>query len=125
MDLAMAAILLIEDNAIVQHVHKLIFNKLGHTVEVADSGLSALEILKNKPAYDIIFVDIGLPDIHGFDLIKEVRESFISDPNYPIIALTGYIGENEKKACLAAGATEVLHKPILLNVMSDTLKRYL
>jgi two-component system, OmpR family, aerobic respiration control sensor histidine kinase ArcB len=120
----MAKILLVEDNTIVQHVHKLIFNKLGHTVEIVDSGFKALEILKNKHVYDIIFVDIGLPDIKGFDLIKEIRSSLIQDSNYPIIALTGYIGDAEKKSCLEAGATEVLHKPILLNTMADTLKRY-
>lgn len=121
----MANILLIEDDAIVQHVHKLMFDKLGHTVDLVDSGIAALDRLKNPTSYDIIFVDIGLPDMSGCDLIKEIRKNPVQKEDFPIIALTGYLGEHEKNACLAAGATDVVHKPILMNKMLETLKRYL
>lgn len=118
----MTEVLLIEDDVIVQHAHKLIFNKIGLTVDVADSGASALNILKQKSSYEAIFVDIGLPDMSGFDLIQAIREQ---EKKFLIIALTGYIGETEKQACFNAGATEVIHKPILMNKMVEILKPYL
>lgn len=121
----MAEILLIEDDAIVQHAHKLIFNKLGFKVDLAESGYVALNMLKNKPSYNIIFVDLGLPDINGLDLIEEIRSKHSKNNNLVIIVLTGYIGEREKKACLKAGANNVIHKPILANKMLEVLNPYL
>lgn len=121
----MAEILLVEDDEIVQHVHKLIFDKLGHSVDLVDTGVAALDKLKAKSSYRIIFVDIGLPDMNGFDLIKEIRKNPDNCGKVPVIALTGYIGEPEKNLCFEAGATDVIHKPILMNTMLKILKQYL
>lgn len=118
----MANILLIEDDIIVQHVHKLMLKKLGHQVVVADSGYSALVILKEKDHFEAIFVDLGLPDINGKDLIKEIRGI---DSQIPIIAITGYTTESDKKICLEAGANSVMHKPVIASQMVEVLGQYL
>lgn len=121
----MAMILLIEDDLIVQHVHTLMFHKLGHQVDLAQTGLDAQSKIKTDASkYHIIFVDVGLPDICGTELIKEIRLKYC-ESSFPIIALTGYIGETEKKACLAAGASQVLHKPVLMSKMLEILNYYL
>lgn len=121
----MAEILLIEDDIIVQHVHKTMFQKLGHQVDLVDTAAAALTQLKSYSKYQIIFVDIGLPDMNGYELIRQIRDTFQLGLNFPIIALTGYIGEQEKKDCLAAGATTVLHKPVLMKKMIEILGFYL
>lgn len=120
----MANILLIEDDIIVQHVHKLMFNKLGVTIDMIDSGLIALEKMRNT-SYQIVFIDIGLPDISGIELIKTIHENPKTYGSPILIALTGYIGAQEHDASLAAGAHQVMHKPILLAHLSDTLKCYI
>lgn len=112
-----------EDDFIVQRVHQLMLIKLGCEVDIVDSGISALEKVKNGVQYDIIFVDIGLPDISGFDLIKSLRK-IPSLHSIPIVALTGYAGNEEKQACLDAGATDVKHKPIINKTLKAIIKLY-
>ncbi len=113
--------LLIEDDLIVQRVHTMMLTKLGCKVEIAADGLSALKKVTDF-AYDIIFVDIGLPDISGFEVIEKIKainRNF--SRNIPIIALTGYTGEQEKQDCKQAGASEVIYKPVLAQTMRAVL----
>lgn len=118
----MAEILLIEDDAIVQYAHKLVFKKLGLKIDLAESGITALNMIQNNPSYDIVFVDLGLPDMDGIQLIEKIRKE---KKDIIIIVLTGYIGNSEKNACLSAGANMVIHKPILANKMQEILNPYL
>jgi CheY-like chemotaxis protein len=74
--------------------------------------------------HDIVFVDISLPDISGFDVIKAIRERQ-HDRKVPIVALTVYTGKEEKLACLNAGADEFANKPISLIRLKKLLTRYL
>lgn len=120
----MVEVLLIEDDIIVQHVHKLMFAKLGVPIDMIDSGLDALEKIKNSH-YKIIFIDIGLPDINGIEIIKIIHNNPTIYQTPVLIALTGYIGNQEKEASLAAGAHKIMHKPILIEDLSETLNIYL
>ena len=75
--------------------------------------------------YDILFIDIGLPDIGGFDLIKTIRKNYFPHQHIPIIALTGYAENEERLKCLAAGADEVAIKPITKMELSEILKKHI
>lgn len=115
--------LIIEDDKIVQLIHKNMLSELGCIVDVSDCGKDALKKL-NK--HEIIFVDIGLSDMTGFELISRIRQQ--RDPNMPhlpIIALTGYTGDEEQEACLLAGADEVAAKPITSAQLEDILLRHI
>jgi PAS domain S-box-containing protein len=103
-------ILLIEDDIVVQLVHKKMLQGLGCEVKIAASGQKALELLDEY--CDIIFMDLGLPDISGFELIKQIRKQGLPFDRIPIIALTGYSSEAEKQISLDAGANAVETKPI-------------
>ena len=116
-------ILLIEDDAIVQHVHKRMLTKLNCEVDIAATGKAALDMIANNDPYHIIFIDIGLPDISGFDVIKQIEKEKLA-VNIPIIALTGYAGDREKQACFDAGVTDILHKPVVTSVMQSVLNQY-
>ncbi len=113
-------ILLVEDDEMVQHIHRVLLNRLNCHVDVAGNGCAALQLIDR---HDLIFVDIGLPDMSGFDLIKKIREQ-LPYKTLPIIALTGYTGEQEKSACLMAGANEVVTKPVSENELSNLMIRY-
>lgn len=112
-------VLLVEDDPIVQIVHTKMFESLGAIVDVVGAANEALAMLKNK--YDILFVDLGLPDIDGFELIQTIREQ--RNPT-PIVALTGYSEEEERQRCLQVGANEVAIKPIPKNELGKLVLRY-
>lgn len=114
-------ILLIEDDPIVQYIHKKMLEDLGCNVDVASSGLDAMQQLKH---HDIVFVDISLPDISGFEVIKMIRENNHHSKR-PIVALTAYNGIEEKTACLKAGANAFKNKPISQITLKKLLGRYL
>jgi CheY-like chemotaxis protein len=118
-------VLLVEDDLMVQLVHQRMLNKLGCVVDIAATGKIALEMVNDNPEYHIIFVDIGLPDIPGFDVIKQMDQFNKRLLRYtPIIALTGYAGDEERQACLDAGVTQILHKPIVANTMRELVGQY-
>ena len=65
-------VLLVEDDEIVQIVHNNYLQALNCFVDIANNGQEALEKLNGT--YDLVFLDMGLPDIHGMDVIKEFRK---------------------------------------------------
>jgi two-component system aerobic respiration control sensor histidine kinase ArcB len=97
--------------------------ELGCKVDVTESASQALEMLKQE--YDMLFVDIGLPDIAGFDLIKKIRQQDNRLAEIPIIVLTGYSEDEERQHCLRAGANEISIKPVSKDTLDKILKRYM
>ncbi len=103
-------ILLIEDDTLIQIVHKQMLEELNCEVDIAECANKALDMVNHN--YDIIFVDIGLPDMNGFELIRRLKKNKNFNQQTPIIALTGYSEEHEHQQCLLAGAHKVAVKPI-------------
>ncbi len=114
-------ILLIEDDPIIQYIHQKMLQDLGCEVEIASSGKEALQKLNR---HHLIFVDISLPDVSGFEVIKSIRK-LATIGNLPIIALTAYNGKDERLACLDAGANLFKSKPISIGVLQKILVEYL
>ena len=80
----------------------------GFRVELAHDGTSALEKAKRKE-YDLILLDLRLPDIDGTEVLARVREFF---PKLPVIIITGHGSEADKERCMGLGADAFLHKPV-------------
>ena len=116
-------VLLVEDEPIVRKVHKLFLEKIGLEVDLAENGMQALS--KSDNHYSLIFMDMGLPDISGAEVITEIRKRELGKQHTPIIMLTGYVQEEIKQQSLAAGADEVAIKPIKLEEFKKILERYL
>jgi signal transduction histidine kinase/CheY-like chemotaxis protein len=117
------SVLLIEDNQLIQIIHKSMLEDLGCKVAVTDSAYKTFSLLENN--YDILFVDIGLPDMAGFELIKKIREHDEHSAHIPIIVLTGYSEENERQLCLRMGANEVVVKPVAKETLKSLLEHYI
>jgi PAS domain S-box-containing protein len=115
-------VLLVEDDPLIQIVHKKMLASLNCQIDVADNANIALKMLENP--YHILFVDIGLADIDGFKLIKKIRQGRSPNAEKPIIALTGYSTKEDRKNCIKAGANEVAIKPISKAALENTLKRH-
>lgn len=103
-------ILLVEDDLMVQKVHKRMLEKMGCIVEVAKDGKEAVAMSKNN--YDLIFMDVGLPEMSGLEATKKIRRREGSGKHIPIVAMTAYVHEEDKNNCLAVGMDDVATKPI-------------
>lgn len=103
-------VLLVEDDALTQKITCWMLEELHCKVDVASSGLKAMEHLERK--YDLIITDIGLPDMDGIQLAETIREQMPEHKDTPIVALTAHVLEKDKEKCLAAGMDDFLKKPL-------------
>lgn len=121
--LANYKILLVEDNEINQKIAKIMLEDLGCVIDMVDCGSAALAQLENH-SYDVVFMDIGLPDMSGFEVVKKIRNGKTKS-NIPIIAMTAHILERDRKQAFKAGMNGVIVKPINQEEISTMLMEIL
>lgn len=92
-------------------------------ITAAGDAQEALETLEGKDEFELVLLDIHLPDMDGFETIKRLRSQSRSD-DLPVICLTGRHDTLNRQECIAAGAKEVLFKPVEPNRLLSVLKRY-
>lgn len=118
-----ARILLVEDDSLLRHAFRLLIEDSGYIVAEAASVSDAIASAKDV-APDLVLLDLGLPDGPGLDVARALR----AHPGLeliPIIALTGRVGADEKAACLEAGCTSYLTKPIEGRLLLKRLGEFL
>jgi CheY-like chemotaxis protein len=104
-------ILLVEDNLINQKVASYSLIKQGAVVEIANNGKEAIIMLEKKK-YDIILMDIQMPEMDGFETTQYIRNSIKESINKtPIIAMTASALVSERVKCLASGMNDYISKP--------------
>jgi signal transduction histidine kinase len=108
-------ILLAEDNRINQILCEQFLFKLGCTVDLAETGVIALEKFNGPQHYDAILMDCNMPEMDGFSTTLNIRkiEKDKELDKIPIIALTAHVGEDIKRRCLESGMNAFLSKPFL------------
>ncbi|AOY74954.1 hybrid sensor histidine kinase/response regulator [Clostridium formicaceticum] len=105
-------ILLAEDDGVNQVVIKKILEKRGHVVDVANNGKEVLMMYGDK-RYDLILMDIQMPEIDGIEATKRIREKEAALDRYtPIIALTAYALKGDRERFMLLGMDEYISKPI-------------
>lgn len=117
------AVLFVEDNKLAQKIGIIILEQRGCRVDAVSSGCAALELAQINP-YDIIFMDIGLPDIDGLAVIKEIKKIKLNK-NVPIIALTAHSDQEYIAQSFEMGASEFLVKPLSDQIAQTILTKYL
>lgn len=115
--------LLVEDNILNQHITQGILEKLGCVLHIANTGQAALKLAENNQ-YDIIFMDIGLTDINGFDVVKKIRKH-TPVSRTPIIGLTAHVVEDYEKQARKAGMNDYLRKPVLFEDFEYMLHKFI
>ncbi|EHD2251955.1 response regulator [Vibrio vulnificus] len=121
---ALPRALLVEDTFINQKVAKLMLEKIGLAVDIAEDGEQAL-VLCQQQQYGIIFMDCQMPVLDGFETTEILRASDGWTRDVPIIALTANVVVEDKQRCFDVGMTDFLAKPVTQQRMSDMVKRYL
>jgi PAS domain S-box-containing protein len=112
-------VLVVDDSTAAAFILSGLLKKLGHHVETAANGLAALEaVRRQKP--DIIFSDIGMPDIDGYELARRLR-SLPQMADVILVALTGYGHDSDRAQALAAGFDCHLVKPVSIESLKALL----
>jgi len=118
-------ILLVEDNVLAIKIVTMMLSGLDCHVDVAENGKAGIELVK-KNTYDLIFMDIGLPDMDGYEVTKRIRLHELSKGiHVPIIALTAHADEENTQRCIAVGMNAVLSKPLTKEKAEDILKAFI
>ena len=126
MPLRGAHILLTEDNEINRQIAIELLEGAGATVDVANNGREAVDILFQgslQPPYDVVLMDLQMPEMDGYQATTRIR----GDSRFaqlPIIAMTAHATVEERNRCLAAGMNDHISKPIHPNLLFDTVARY-
>lgn len=116
-------ILLVEDNVINQKVASIMLKKLGCDVDIAEDGHQAIRLATTRK-YDLIFMDIGLPDIDGIVTTQTLLDLDHATPLPPIVALTAHAFEEDREHCIDAGMSDVLTKPLSRESIQRILTRW-
>jgi len=93
----------------------------GMTVEFAENGREGIEKLRRTPGIDIVLVDIMMPQMDGYETMREIREL----PQYrelPLIAVTAKAMKGDREKCLGAGATDYVSKPVDIDQLLAVLR---
>ena len=116
-------ILLVEDNDEIRDLLALFMKHLGYKVFAAARGLEAID-RASVVHPDLIMMDIRMPGMHGDDATARLKAN-PSTRDIPVLVVTAYGAGIDTRRALAAGAAEVLHKPLDLTTLPNVLHRYL
>lgn len=116
-------ILLVEDNIVNQKIAKVMLEDLGCCVEVIDNGHDVLKNLQALSRFDLIFMDVGLPDISGFDIVSRLRQE-TNLKHMPIVAMTAHVLDRDRQQAYEAGMDKIIAKPISYDEIGMVLQEY-
>lgn len=115
-------VLLVEDIELNVIVARSVLEKLGNSVDVAMTGKAALEMFV-PGEYDLVLLDIQLPDMTGLDISRQLKQRFSADELPPLVALTANVLKN-KNEYLDAGMDDVLSKPLSVPALTAIIKKF-
>lgn len=118
---ATGKVLLVEDNEVNQMVAQITLEKFGLDVTVAENGLIAVQKAQ-EGKFDIVFMDLQMPVMDGFEATKKIREF---NKTIPIIALSAAVMERDKEQTAEAGMNEHVAKPFDYDQLKKVLAQYL
>ena len=120
-------ILLVEDNELNREIATEIIGMTGVTIDSAENGKIAVEKVMEAPEkwYDLIFMDIQMPIMNGYEATAAIRSLAGSRGKVPIIAMTANAFAEDVQLAKNTGMNEHIAKPLDLNKLNDVLKQWL
>ncbi|MED1469028.1 CHASE3 domain-containing protein [Bacillus salipaludis] len=117
-------VLLVDDDA--RNVFALVtaLERKGMVVQVAEDGKQALDILRDNTDFDLIFMDIMMPVMGGYEAMKAIRHD-LNMVHLPIIALTAKAMKGERSKCMEAGASDYIMKPLNIDQLFSLMRVWL
>lgn len=104
-------ILFVDDMPDTRDVFRLAFGIQGHDAQVAGNGFDAVDAVRVEP-FDVIIMDVEMPGMNGWEAVRQIR-TLENGHTVPILMFTAYSGREDRDRAKAAGADDVLQKPML------------
>lgn len=120
------SILIADDNPINMMLTRSIFSSIipNAIIQEAQNGIEAVsKFVKHKP--DIVFMDIQMPEMNGYNAAKEIRKFEHDSSHVPIIALTAGTVKGEKEKCLRSGMDDYISKPVITDTIVKSIEKWL
>lgn len=116
-----ARILLAEDNAINREVAVTLLEQVGLKVATAENGEEAVDMVRAAD-YDLVLMDVQMPIMDGLEATRLIRTEYA---DMPILAMTGNVFAEDRKACIDAGMTDFIAKPVKLEDLYSGIAKWL
>lgn len=116
-------ILIVEDNETNQKVIFHMLKKFGLEIRIVNNGKEAIKVLEEGSLFDLIIMDLQMPEMDGFETTKYIRQEL--KLTIPIFAMTASALRNEKTKCFELGMNEYMTKPFIPAELQQQLKKYL
>lgn len=120
-DFQSCRVLYVEDDQINQAVISEMINCIGCSIEIANNGREALEKYAD---FNLIFMDLEMPEIDGYEATRQIRKQELVNQHIPIIALTAHAFEGVDDQCYAAGMDDYLSKPVKSAALKDKIIKW-
>ncbi|SDL64288.1 hypothetical protein SAMN05660337_3477 [Maridesulfovibrio ferrireducens] len=117
-----AHILLAEDNATNQIYISHFLSERGFEIETAENGIEVLDLLENSGPFDVILMDVQMPEMDGLQATKMIRDA---GNDIPIIALTAYAMEGDREKFLESGMDAYASKPVNIDELVQIINKFL
>ena len=116
-------ILLAEDGLVNQRVAIDMLHQRGHTVVVANNGVEALAALEKDNAFDLVLMDVQMPEMDGLEATQEIRaREKVSGGHIRIVAMTADVMKGDRELCMAAGMDGFVAKPLRSRLLYDAIE---
>jgi chemosensory pili system protein ChpA (sensor histidine kinase/response regulator) len=115
-------VLFIDDSLSVRTVAERFLTALGADVTLAIDGEDGLTQLRQAP-FDLVFTDLEMPRVHGYDLIREIRRTPALS-KLPIVVVTSRSGQKHRDQATAVGANDYLTKPFTPEVLGRMIRKW-
>ena len=116
-------ILLVEDHLVNQKLAKVVLNKMGYQIDIAENGIVALQALQAKD-YDLIFMDMQMPKMDGLEATRKIVQQYGKEDCPIIIAMTANVLETDKRNCFDAGMVDFIGKPIKFEHIKKAIAKW-
>ena len=116
-------ILVADDYIVNQELVKEMLEMMDCEVDVADDGKETLEMFTENE-YDIIFLDIQMPEMDGYEVARRIRQSS-KGKKIPIVAITANALVGDREKCLDAGMNDYMPKPIKGERLEEMLRKHI
>jgi CheY-like chemotaxis protein len=122
--MGIATLLIVEDNETHRYVLKQLCDRYDYSAVFVNSGEQALEAL-GITEYAAVLLDLRLPGVGGLEIVKTIRrQEKVTGKHIPLIAVTAYVMEEDRRACMDAGFDEHLGKPFSPDQFQEMLQRW-
>ena len=116
-------ILVAEDNSVNQEVAQQMLQRRGYTVSIACNGREAVKLVEESREFDVVLMDIQMPEMDGFQATAAIREiERKRTRRTPIVAMTAHAMKGDRERCLEAGMDGYISKPVQSKVLYETIE---